>query len=370
MAKLPLVRLPANATIHRFGTPNPSPASSALLRFGKEGWTIRRDTSKEGWAIVGDAEGRKLAVDTLLSRHRIQPAQPPPGPFPYLTTLSNRDSRPIRHLAFARPPPSGDFTDFTARYGSLQEEDKQTFREALSNLDPSPSKQEIDHVAHTMRISHLLDMPFVSFSSGQTRRARIASALLTRPVLLVLEDPMAGLDVASRTEVGRTLGDLNRNGEIRVVLVLRGKGGDMPDWVENICEVRKGEVWIGSREEWESTSRPLGSGKRIEAIDVERDSRTKVDQEPVVRLSDVSVSYGEGTRKVLQDVSWTIRPGEKWHLQGANGRSFELVSVASLLALVKPSADILTSFPYLFCFSLFGLSLLRPPPLSSPSESH
>jgi hypothetical protein len=63
---LPLVRLPPNATIHRFGSPSTEAPSSALLRFPAQGWQITRDRVKPpGWAIVGDAEGRRFAVEVL-----------------------------------------------------------------------------------------------------------------------------------------------------------------------------------------------------------------------------------------------------------------------------------------------------------------
>ncbi|WVQ84610.1 hypothetical protein IAT38_006765 [Cryptococcus sp. DSM 104549] len=327
---LPLVRLPSQASVHRFGTPPSAPRSSALLRFPDKGWTINREADagaakrSEGWAIVGDADGRRAAVETLLSKHRIQPALPPPGPFPYISTLTSstlpeNTTRPIRHLAFARPPTTGEFTDFTARYGALLEEDRLSFRETLQALHPPPSAEEIARVARLMRIDHLLDLPSVSLSSGQTRRARIASALLTRPELLILEDPMAGLDIPSRAEVSRLLGELNQKG-IRIVLVLRGKGGgEMPEWVTDVAEVRGGEVWIGGREEYEvkhQEEQKLGQAKVEE---VKEEVIEEVEGEPVVKLDGVSVSYGEGTRPVLKDIKWTIKPGEKWHLIGANG---------------------------------------------------
>ncbi|WWD19660.1 hypothetical protein CI109_104122 [Kwoniella shandongensis] len=344
---LPLVRFPPNALVHRFGTPASAPRSSALLRFSQQGWTISPSPSsssvpgtqgkKEGWAVVGDAEGRRLAVETLLSRHRIHPLSPS-GLFPYVnhllsssisstetdTSLPEDTFKPIRHLAFARPPSSGEFTDFTARYGALLDEDRITFRESLSSLHPPPSSDEVERVAKLMNILHLLDLPSVSLSSGQTRRARIAAALLTKPVLLILEDPMAGLDVGSREEVSRVLGELNDNG-IRLVLVLRGKGADgMPDWVTDVVEVRGGEVWVGKKEEYDERHKEEQKQQaRIEEVnEVAHESRVPEDGkalEPVVLLDGVSVSYGEGTRKVLNEVSWTIKPGEKWHLIGANG---------------------------------------------------
>ncbi|OCF38095.1 hypothetical protein I316_00319 [Kwoniella heveanensis BCC8398] len=399
---LPLVRLPPNALIHRFGSPNTSRAG-ALLKFPKEGWTIAQssdgkpDTATatatgseagkekqkaEGWAIVGDAEGRKLAVETLLSRHRIHPTSPPPGPFPYISTILASSStststsdelpsqssshKPIRHLAFARPPPTGEFTDFTARYGSLLEEDRLSFRQTLNNLHPPPSADQVERVARLMNIERLLDLPSVSLSSGQTRRARIASALLTQPVLLILEDPMAGLDVSSREEVSRILGQLNGEGGIRIVLVLRAKGGgDMPEWITDVAEVRNGEVWIGSKEDYERSHREEIRRQEAKLQEIENEkgqsqkdtaSNDRDDKAPLVKLQDVSVSYGEGTRKVLNNVSWTIKPGEKWHLVGANGSG-----KTTLLSLI------LGHHPRSFSLPATSLTLFDKPRRSIPT---
>jgi ABC-type molybdenum transport system ATPase subunit/photorepair protein PhrA len=178
-----------------------------------------------------------------------------------------------------------------------------------------------------MRISHLLDLPSVSFSSGQTRRGRIAAALLTRPVLLLLEDPMAGLDVQSRKDVSDVLGRMDAEGEIRTVLVLRGKVAEgVPEWVGNIVEVRQGQVWIGSREEWEAQQHVTNGSTPRTAVESPSEqaesvagSETQLSSAPVVELNGVTVSYAEGARPVLKGIDWTLRPGEKWHLQGANG---------------------------------------------------
>lgn len=41
-------------------------------------------------------------------------------------------------------------------------------------------------------------------------------------------------------------------------------------------------------------------------------------RKPVAILKNVNVTYG--TRKVLDSINWTIREGQRWHLQGANGK--------------------------------------------------
>ncbi|WWC64550.1 uncharacterized protein I303_107160 [Kwoniella dejecticola CBS 10117] len=331
---LPLVRFPPNALIHRLGSPNTS-KSTALLRFPERGWTINTNSEsnkKEGWAIVGDSEGRKLAVETLLSRHKIHPLPPTPGPFPFISTLSTSKSesenelnlsthKPIRHLGFSRPSATGEFTDFTARYGALQEEDRLSFRQTLlTTIHPAPHEGEIERVMGLMGIEKLLDLPNVSLSSGQTRRARIALSLLTKPVLLILEDPMSGLDVKSRKEVSDILGNLNAKGEIRVIVVVRDKNLDnLPEWITDVAEIKAGEVWIGNKDEYlQHHQKTTSTATEAKIEEVKETKGTEVGKE-VVKLDKVSVSYGEGSRPVLKEICWTIREGEKWHLVGANG---------------------------------------------------
>jgi ABC-type molybdenum transport system ATPase subunit/photorepair protein PhrA len=65
-------------------------------------------------------------------------------------------------------------------------------------------------------------------------------------------------------------------------------------------------------------------------------SQTRCDGEVLVELKDVNVSYHERKvsistllfadrviylPQVLQNTNWTVRAGERWHLQGSNGTS-------------------------------------------------
>ena len=191
---------------------------------------------------------------------------------------------------------TGEFTDYTARYGALLEEDKLSFRQTLSALSPGATPSDIDRIARMMAINHLLDLPAVSLSSGQTRRARIAAGLLTKPALLILEDPMAGLDVNSRGQVSDILGRVNE-GDIRIVLVLRGKRVEvMPDWITHICDVRQGRAWVGTRQDWEG--RYVSSTDSTASNEAAEGEQKPAQGSPVVTLRDISISYGDGARPV------------------------------------------------------------------------
>lgn len=111
---------------------------------------------------------------------------------------------------------------------------------------------------------------------------------------------MAGLDVGSRAEVSQTLGDLNAAGDIRIALVLRGKGqADIPDWITNVCDVQGGDVWVGDRADWDRRIAQATPSSR--ALEPASKDNNAVDGNPVVALNKVSVTYGEGTRPVCQN---------------------------------------------------------------------
>lgn len=61
-------------------------------------------------------------------------------------------------------------------------------------------------------VAHVADSPVRSFSKGMTQRVVLANAMAVKPRLLVLDEPLSGLDPIGRREVVEILADYKRDG--------------------------------------------------------------------------------------------------------------------------------------------------------------
>lgn len=78
---------------------------------------------------------------------------------------------------------------------------------------------KIDAVADMVGIRHLLQRRIGELSGGEERRAFIAQALVSDPVLLVLDEPTAGVDVATEASFYGLLRELNETHGKTILLV-------------------------------------------------------------------------------------------------------------------------------------------------------
>ncbi len=72
-------------------------------------------------------------------------------------------------------------------------------------------ENRILEIAENLDLLDVLDMPLSSLSYGSLRQLEIGMALLSRPTLLLLDEPMAGMSHAERQNMLTILGNLPRD---------------------------------------------------------------------------------------------------------------------------------------------------------------
>lgn len=82
------------------------------------------------------------------------------------------------------------------------------YHAALHGLPRAAARERARETVAAVGLADRMGRRVAELSGGQQRRAEIARALLHAPRLLLLDEATAGLDVASRREVGRLVRDL------------------------------------------------------------------------------------------------------------------------------------------------------------------
>lgn len=87
------------------------------------------------------------------------------------------------------------------------------------DLDRRQRGFRMKRVLELMGVTPLRDRSLWALSGGQRQRALVARALLRDPLLLIVDEPTAGLDLAAASGLLETISGLNRDHRITVVFV-------------------------------------------------------------------------------------------------------------------------------------------------------
>lgn len=102
-------------------------------------------------------------------------------------------------------------------------------------------REEVDHALESVALTERRRDPAGSLSGGQQQRALIAKALVSRPELLILDEPVAGVDLDSQARFRDSLVHLVNDHGAAVLLVSHELGA-VADDLDRVVLLRHGEI--------------------------------------------------------------------------------------------------------------------------------
>jgi molybdate transport system ATP-binding protein len=296
-------------------------------------WTVR---AGEAWAVVGPTgSGKTTLAEALLGRHALHGGSLAWPLFDRLRASGRRidyASQAVAHVTFKE---DSRLFSYAGRYYQQRFEFADSDSDTPLSLDQflrtgtAATDAELAAVCDRFGIAGLVGQPFMTLSNGQTRRARLARAMLARPEVLILDDPFIGLDAAARADLSALLGELVQEWK-HVVLICREDA--VPAWVTNALTLGRagavrplspagvGPPCRGGRDCGGGKQHETGSSAARLAAPAEAENRglpPPARQEAIVELRDVTVTHSGHT--ILDRVSWAVRAGERWAVLGPNG---------------------------------------------------
>ncbi|MCD4673516.1 MAG: ATP-binding cassette domain-containing protein [Anaerolineaceae bacterium] len=332
-------------------------------------WTIHKG---QNWAIIGPTGSGK----TLLARaigHQIPVvqgsvqhffAQPDPalGRTKNILTLSTHT-----HQQFMQR-----FSTYhQARWQSIERDESPIVANLLTaNSIVQVSPYEIDpplpdpqrfakkqaEVISLLKLTPLLPKHIHLLSHGESRKVFIARLLLQSPQLLILDDPLIGLDPQSRATLAAGITDLIRQQAVQVLFITT-RADEIPPDIRHLLVMQDGHIAAqGARMQLLNdpklqnlvspppASRQAYKGNAaFDAMIASYADDSSPTPAALVEMQNVSVRYGQ--TGILHNINWTVRQGECWALLGHNGAGKS--TLLSLILADNPQA-------YANHISLFG----------------
>lgn len=190
------------------------------------------------------------------------------------------------------------------------------FALATRGVAPGIVAARVEEVGERLRILHLLDRPIVALSAGEACLVAIGAAIIERPVVLLVDEPLADLDDAARARVVGVLDELAHDAGVCVIVAEHAVGdfGHVPD-------VRL----------------ELGAMAPTAVIERSRDHRSRPTAQPSLVVRGITVRHGDHV--AVDDAALELQPGEIVALRGPNGAGKS--SLLQAIALPRENGTVL-----------------------------
>jgi molybdate transport system ATP-binding protein len=176
-------------------------------------------------------------------------------------------------------------------------------------------RRSIAVLLQRLAIAPLAERPFLSLSYGERRLTLLARALASQPKLLLMDELLGGLDETNHDRALRWLYETKRSQMPWVLATHRVE--DVPSSATHALVLEKGRVMYRGVLRGAPLQKWLNRNGAVPAVSLVNRSARRHGAAALVRLHRASVYLDE--KRVLENLSLEVRPGDCWVIHGRNG---------------------------------------------------
>ena len=256
-------------------------------------------------AVIGNNGSGKTTLATIIEK----------GRYAYGNRINfHRQGLKIKMLSFS---------DIHSRAAMEAHYFSQRMEATMNDMVPSVadvlgeklSTPEWKRLSIKFKLYDVADKKVNYLSSGELRKLIIINALISKPDLLILDNPYIGLDSHSRQELDKMLEELRSDG-ISIVLLICDIS-DMPVFCDYVMTVEDCSISsLCSKSDFNEIIPTLDINQVYEKLPPRR-NRINNDYQVAFEIRNGHVKYGD--RQIIKDLDWCVKKGEQWALSGPNG---------------------------------------------------
>ena len=139
----------------------------------------------------------------------------------------------------------GYMPEFPTFHDFLRTEEFLGFFGALHGIQGEALGKRIEEVLEWVGLPGVMGQPLKTFSKGMLQRIGLAQAILHDPAVVILDEPMSGLDPMGRRDVRRLMEHLRTQG--KTVMFSSHVLSDVEEVADRICVLRQGQKVLEGR---------------------------------------------------------------------------------------------------------------------------
>jgi molybdate transport system ATP-binding protein len=218
---------------------------------------------------------------------------------------------------------------YQQRYNSADSDDALTVCDYLKNIATgSTTNHQWDYgrTLDLLKLAPLADKQLIKLSNGETKRLMIAAALLKNPLLLLLDNPLAGLDTQTRAEFNHIVEEIASSG---ITIIMATGTNEIPSAFSHVAVLKNGAVSTFPKDNFNANhAQPAlvePTGFKLDGL---LDKYPAPAYRHIVDMQNVMIKYGD--KIILNHINWQIAQGQRWALIGPNG-----AGKSTLLSLIN-----------------------------------
>lgn len=186
-------------------------------------------------------------------------------------------------------------------------------------LQSGCSRTDAIDLARKLHIEEILDRGYKLLSSGEARKVLLLKEILSKPNLLILDEPFEGLDTDSRAELLTLVQKLVSDGQALLFLVNRID--DIPECATHLGLLHRGRLIDSGIKE-----AVLAKTEFRQLVSLEKRAIPELPPPPpepfesfetIARMRQCSVRYGDVIQ--FEGFDWDLKAGEHTLITGPNG---------------------------------------------------